>query len=181
MKTKSLLSLSTSTTVVFSIALGTGESALASKANFHCQLNQGTPTTLIKTNNGLEKSVLHWHLDTVNTLASPEQLCDSVTQKLNSYLREGNDLSSLTFRASIAFDDKDSTSLPAICIAGEERPCKLLLFTLEPEPSENPQVAASNALNSILDKDLQASPVKSPTRGVQQTAYKVNFWQLLGF
>lgn len=180
MKTRYLLTLSISTVVALGIILVDEKSTVASEAIFYCQSNNNTPTTMVKTSNGAKQPVFHWNLDAVNIKTKPKPLCDSVTQKLNKYLMEGNDLSSLIFKASITFDQEDSTTLPAVCVARKEKPCQLLLFTLEPAPSENPQVSASNALDSILDKDLQATPVKSPTRGVQSAAYQVNFWQLLG-
>lgn len=179
MKRKYLLSLFVPTTIIFNIILEANKPATASEATFHCQQREGKQSTLIKSNNGLEKSVFHWNLDKLDTQENPQQLCNSVTQKLNQYLIDGNDPSTLTFGTSITFDEIDSTPLPVVCIAGEEKPCQVILFTLS--ASEDPQLAASNALNSILDPDLQTNPVKSPKRGVQQTAYKVDIWQLFGF
>jgi hypothetical protein len=178
MKTKYLLLFSTSIVIALSLILLSRKSVKASEPIFFCQSNEKTPVTIIKTGNGTEKPVFHWNLDEINTSASSQQLCNSVTQKLNHYSAAKNDLSSLIFEASIALDNTSSAGLPAICVAGEKEPCKLLLFTLE--PSDNPQVSASNALDSILSKDLRTHPAPSPRRGVQSTYYKVNIWKLLG-
>ena len=179
MKTKNLLSLSAFVIAIFALNSISQQSAKASDPIFSCQSDQDILTTIAKSKNGQTKPIFHWNLSEVNTSAEPQQLCDSVTQKLNSYQQAGNDLSSLIFKAGTVLDDESLETLPAICIAGVENPCKVALFTLS--SSTNPQVAASQALDSILDKDLQDSPAKSTTRGLQSTAYKVDFWQLLGF
>ena len=177
MKAKYLLPLSIFTAVTLGAILASGKSTVASESIFNCQLDRSMATTIAKTINGKEKAVFHWNnLESETTQTNLKQLCNSVTQKLNNYLSNGNDLSSLTFKASAVFDDDESNILPAVCIAGEEESCKLLLFTLK--PSEKPGVDANNALTSILDKNLQASPVESPTRGIQSTAYEVTFWDL---
>lgn len=188
MKSQYLASFSASTAIAISMILTAGKSAIASQAVFYCQSNEGMPTTVAKSSNGTEQAIFHWNLDKASTAIAPKQLCDSVTQKLNDYAAAGNDLSSLTFNASSNFDPEDweSPEFPAICVAGEREPCALELFTLNPvDESENPVKVASNALNSILDPVLQATPTssssKGQTRGVQNTAYEVNFWQLLGF
>ena len=176
MKSQHLLLLTSATVVLSTIAIA--KDAIASEATFHCQSNGEVPATVIKSSNGSEQSIFNWELDPEKVAATPEELCDSVTQKLNDYTSAGNDLSSLTFRGSTVFnDDEDLTSLPAVCIAGKTEPCKLPLFTLK--PSEDPNVA-SNVLNSILDPALQNTAVKSGDRGFQSTSYEVNFWDLLG-
>lgn len=177
---KYLLPLPIFTAVAFSTILVSSKATVATESIFDCQLDRERPTTIAKTKKGGVQPVFHWDkLEPETTLANSEQLCNSVTQKLNNYLSEGNDLSSLTFNAAAVFDDDDSTVLPAVCVAGEEELCKLPLFTLK--PSNKPEVSASNALNSILDRNLQITPVESPTRGIQSTAYKVSFWQLFGW
>ncbi|MCC0176031.1 hypothetical protein I4641_03435 [Waterburya agarophytonicola K14] len=180
MKSQYLLSLSASTAIAIGTILMGGESATASKPVFYCQSNEGMPKTVAKSNNGVDRAIFHWNLDRESTSANSQELCDSVTQKLNNYMAEGNDLSSLTFKASTVYgEDLDSPDFPVVCVAGESDPCKLPLFTLN--PSDDPRVTANNALNSILDPALQATPAKSNDRGVQSTSYQVNFWQLLGF
>ena len=180
MKIKYLLPLPIFTAATLSAILASSKATVASESIFDCQLDRDMPTTIAKTKKGGVQPVFHWDkLEQKTNLVNSEQLCNSVTQKLNNYLSEGNDLSSLTFNAAAVFDDDDSTVLPAVCIAGEEELCKLPLFTLK--SSDEPEVAASKALNSILDRNLQISPVASPTRGLQSTAYKVNFWQLFGW
>ena len=176
MKNQFLLLSTSATAVISTIAIT--KPALASEATFHCQANGEVPTTVIKSSSGTEQSIFNWELNPEQVAATPDELCNSVTQKLNDYTSAGNDLSSLTFRGSTVFnDDEDLSSLPAVCISGETEPCKIPLFTLK--PSEDPSVA-SNVLNSILDPALQNRAVKSGDRGFQSTSYEVNFWDLLG-
>ena len=177
MNSQHLLSWGISATTTLTMILISSKSAVASDPIFHCQLNQATPTTIAKTSSGKDQPVFHWKLDTANISTSPEDLCNTVTQKLNNYISEGNDLSSLTFKASTVFQENEEVS-PAICIAGEDEPCELPLFTLQ--SSDNPKVA-HHALDVILDPALQTTPIKSGDRGFQSTSYKVNLWDLLGF
>jgi hypothetical protein len=173
MKNRYLSSLLTTAALALGMTLVVEVPAVASDPIFSCQLNEGSLTTVATTNNGIWQPVFHWNREQVTTLANPQQLCDSVSQKLNNYLTEGHDLSSVTFKA------QEHLGLPAICVAEQHKQCSLLLFTLEPSP--RPHLFANTTLASILDQDLQTSPIKSQDRGVQSTAYQVNFWQLLGF
>lgn len=173
MKNRYLSSLLTTAALALGMTLVGRAPTLASQPVFSCQLNEGSLTTVATNNDGVWQPVFHWNRDQVTDLANPQQLCDSVSQKLNNYLAEGNDLSSVTFRA------QESMGLPAVCVAEQYQQCSLLLFTLEPSPK--PDRFANAALASILDRDLQTSPIQSQDRGVQSTAYKVNFWQLLGW
>lgn len=173
MRNKYLSSLPTIAALAFGITLVSQAPTVASEPLFSCQLNEDSLTTVAKTNNGLWQPVFHWNRAQPNTLANPQQLCDSVSQKLNNYLAQDKDLSSVTFNAH------EQTGLPAICIAEQDKQCSLLLFTLK--PSYRPHIFAKNILASILDRDLQTSPVKLRDRGFQSTAYKVNLWQLLGW
>ena len=179
MKTKNLLSLSTYIIAGLTLTSIGQQPATASDPIFFCESDQDMLTTIAKNKDGQAKPIFYWNLNEVNTSAEPQELCDSVTQKLNGYQQAGNDLSSLIFTAATVLDDESLDTLPAICIAGVENTCKVALFTLS--SSTNPQTAASQALDSILDKDLQANPARSATRGLQSTAYEVDFWQLLGF
>lgn len=180
MKSQYLLSLSTSATLALGMIFIGGKSAVASDAVFHCQSDQETPATVAKTNSGAEQPIFHWNLDQETVSTPAKELCNSVTQKLNNYILEGNDLSSLTFKASRVFpEDPSISSLPAICVADANGACGLSLFTLE--PSSNPTLASA-ALDSILDPALQSTKIepKSRDRGFQSTSYEVNFWDLLG-
>ncbi|MCC0179396.1 hypothetical protein I4641_20760 [Waterburya agarophytonicola K14] len=173
MKSKYLSSLLTTVTIAFSLVLLGETPAFPSKPIFSCQSNEGSLTTVATNNDGIKQSVFHWNLDPETTLANPQQLCDSVSQKLNNYLTVGNNLSSVTFKA------QEQLGLPAVCVAKQSEQCSLLLFTLR--PSLKPALFANTALASILDRDLQTSPIKFQDRGVQSTAYEVNLWQLLGW
>lgn len=182
MKNQYLLSLATSVTVTLGIISIPDKPVIATDVEFQCLSNQETPTTIAKTTSGAEQPIFHWNLDPASVSNTPEELCNSVTQKLNNYMAEGNDLSSLTFNASVVFnDDEDMTSSPAVCVSGETEPCELPLFTLvSADEDRDNQAVASTALDSILDPALQSTAVKPKTRGFQSTSYKVNFWDLLG-
>lgn len=173
-KSRYLRTLPTAVCVTLGAIALTPELSLASDPMFHCQSNEGTPTTVAKGDNGQEQSVFHWKLDPLYTSAEPQKLCDAVTEKLNDYISAGNDPSILTFKGSIV----GNGSLPAVCIANEEEPCQLPLFTLR--PAEDPLTVAEIALNTILDPQLQANVPKTKDRGIQRTSYQVNFWQLFG-
>ncbi|MEM8674753.1 MAG: COP23 domain-containing protein [Cyanobacteria bacterium P01_G01_bin.67] len=145
----------------------------ASEPAFSCELDEGNITTVATNNDGGWQPVFHWNRDGEINIANPQQLCDSVSQKLNNYFAKGNNLSSVTFKA------KEQMGLPAVCVAEQDNQCNLLLFTLQ--PSSTPEHFANSVLAAILDRDLQTSPIKSQDRGVQSIAYEVNFWQLLGW
>lgn len=179
MKTKNLLSLSTFITATLTLTAISQQQVKASEPIFFCKSNQDIPKTIAKNKDGQAKPIFHWNLNELNTSAKPQQLCNSVTQKLNDYHQAGNDLSSLIFKAATVLDDESLTTLPAVCATEAENPCKVPLFTLS--PSENPQIAASQALDSILVQELQTSRLGAQTRGLQSTSYEVDFWQLLGF
>lgn len=146
---------------------------VASDPVFSCQLKEDSLTTVVTTHDDLWQPVFHWNRGRIATLANPQQLCDSVSLKLNNYLAGGNELSSVTFKA------QEHMGLPAICVAEQDQQCGLLLLTLE--PSSRPDLSANDTLALILDQDLQTSPIKSQDRGLQSTAYKVDFWKLLGW
>ena len=179
MKTKYLSSLLTTTALalgmnlVFGVSTVASEqvSTVASEQIFACQSNGREITTVAQTNDSEGLPVFHWNRDAIPNLDNPQQLCDSVSQKLNDYLAEGNDLSSVTFKAQVVM------GLPAICVAGKNEQCDRLLFTLK--PAAKPDLTANNALAAILDKDLQTSSTTSASRGYQSTSYNVNLWQLL--
>ena len=172
MKSKYLSSLLTTATLAFGMTIVAGESTIASESVFSCQLNEGNLTTIVTSNDGVSQPVFHWNRDRVTNLANQQQLCDSVSQKLNSYLAGGKNLSSVTFKPL------ESMGLPAVCLTEQDKECSLLLFTLE--PSFRPQIVANNVLASILDENLQTIPIRFQERGVQSTAYQVNFWHLIG-
>lgn len=172
-KNKYISSLLTAAALAVSIILIGGETSVASKLDFSCQSNEGSLTTVATNNDGARQPIFHWKTEGATTLANPQQLCDSVSQKLNNYLAEGEGLSSLIF------EPQEHMGLPAICVAEKYKECSLLLFTLEPSPK--PDEFASTTLASILDQDLQTTPIQSQDRGIQSTAYHVDFWQLLGW
>ncbi len=150
------------------------ESSESNELSFSCQVNQGIPTTMAQQTDGKTSvPVFHWKNDVLPSSANAEQLCNSVSAKLEDYSAQGYDLSSLSFGAS------EEAGLPAICAnTSESRGCSKVLFTLA--PAEKPEIVADEVLTAILDKNLQQKPVKFNDRGVQSTSYQVNLLSLLG-
>jgi hypothetical protein len=144
------------------------------KFSFSCQVSQGIPTTMAQQTNGKASvPVFHWKNEVLPSSANAEQLCNSVSAKLEDYSAQGYDFSSLTFGAS------EEAGLPAICAnTSGSRSCSKVLFTLA--PAEKPEIVADELLTAILDKNLQQKPLKFNDRGVQSTSYQVDFWSLLG-
>lgn len=173
MEPRDLSSSLTTAVLTFGMTLIGGIPTAASEAVFSCELDQGNLTTVATNKDLVQQPVFHWNRAQEATVVNPQQLCNSVSQKLNNYIAQGNSLSSVTFRA------KSQMDLPAVCVAESDKSCSLLLFTLAPNPK--PEQFANSILTAILDDNLQTSPVKSQDRGVQSIAYEVNFWQLLGF
>ncbi|MEO0835960.1 MAG: COP23 domain-containing protein [Cyanobacteria bacterium J06642_3] len=173
MEPRYLSSSLTTAVLTFGMSLIGGIPTAASEAVFSCESDQGRLTTVATNKDLIQQPVFHWSRTQEPTVANPQQLCNSVSQKLNNYIAQGNSLSAVTFRAQSQMD------LPAVCVAESDKPCSLLLFTLAPNPK--PDQFANAILTEILDGDLQTSPVKSQDRGVQSIAYEVDFWQLLGF
>lgn len=173
MENRHLSSLLTTALLALGITVASEMPTVGSDSIFACQSQSGNLSTAIAHNDGTWQPVFHWSGDQVTTIANPRQLCNSVSQKLNHYFAQGNNLASVTFKA------QEQMGLPAVCLAEQDQQCSLLLFTLE--PASKPDNFANDALAEILDPNLQTSPIKSQDRGVQSIAYKVNFWQLLGW
>ena len=149
--------------------------ALTTSANDHnqtiyCQSDNETPTTIAKRANGEELTIFHWENETLPEYLNPHQLCEEVSQKLQNYATEGNQLSS--------FKTHDLDGIPLICAEENTGDCSLVLFTLN---ATNNQADSNLLLGEILDDNLKHEEIVSIERGVQYYGYKVNFWNLLGF
>ena len=149
-----------------------GESNLSSKKTFFCQTNNNTPTTLAKTNDGQIVPIFHWKPEALPPQTNLQQTCDLVSEKLDNYLVSEEEL------ATVSFKSAKLENIPAICLAGENKNCNLVLLTLL--PVEEPIETANGLLESILDPQLQANKAAHNDRSIQSTAYPIDFWQLLG-
>ncbi len=163
-------SLLATITVAWAITPVFGQS---SEASFFCETDEGIPATIARAKNGNLQPIFNWKSEALPEEVNPEQICNTVSQKLENYLAYGSDLYSISFKSTKL--DK----IPVICATGNSNECNLVLLTLP--PADNPVDAANIVLNSILDPQLQANKFISNERGVQSIYYKINLWQLLGF
>lgn len=142
----------------------------SSDQTIYCQSNDGTPTTRAKRVDGEDLTIFHWRNEALPEYLNPQQLCEEVSQKLQDYATEGNQLSS--------FKTHNLDGIPLICAEENIGSCSLVLFSLN---ASNNQADSNILLGQILDENLQAEEIVSIERGVQFYGYKVNFWSLLGF
>ena len=176
MKTKYLSAL----LVTGAIALGTSpamaDSSDAPQLNFSCQVTEGIPTTVAQPVGSEEKlPIFHWNDEALSlkSSSSPQQLCNSVSAKLEDYSAQGYDLSQISFIGT------EQAGLPVICANTAGGPeCSKVLLTLG--AAEQPAIVANDVVTAILDPSLQQDKEVYKDRGVQSTSYQVNFWQLLG-
>ncbi len=156
------------------IALGAtsalGESTPTQEKTIFCETSSGTPTTMAKTAEGGSLPIFHWRTDALPEYLNSEQLCQDVSDKLQTYSSEGGRVSS--------FKTHEQAGLPAVCAEETAGNCSLVLFTLE--PSDN-LVESNRILDSILDSNLKQDKFYSTERGVQSHGYKVKLWSLLGW
>lgn len=141
-----------------------------SDQTIYCQSNNGTLTTRAKRVDGDDLTIFHWRNEILPEYLNPLELCEEVSQKLQDYALEGNQLSS--------FKTHNLDGIPLICAEENIGSCSLVLFSLN---ASNNQADSNILLGQILDEDLQAEEIVSIERGVQFYGYKVNFWNLLGF
>ena len=169
---KSLLPLVAIGAIALSTSPAFSESNLSSERTFFCQINNDIPTTLAKTGNGQVLPIFHWKAEALPPQTDLQQTCDFVAEKLENYLVSQGDLTAVSFKSARL------ENIPAICLAGENKDCNLVLLTLL--PVEKPIETANEVLESILDPQLQADKAVYNDRGIQSTAYSIDFWQLLG-
>ncbi len=169
---KHLISLLTISAAALFISPAWGELDTTSKITFACENIQDVPITIAKNSEGKTLPIFHWKKEALTTVkTTPQELCLGVTAKLNEYVIEGYDLSELWFTNSQEAD------LPAICVAEKNFGCDLVLFTLA--PVEKPSDAASQALETILDRKLQVS--KSYKTATTSMSYSISSSNSLNF
>ncbi len=141
-----------------------------SNQTFHCETEGSTLTTVAKKADGEDLTIFNWQSEALPEYLNPQYLCEGVSQKLQSYGTEGNQLSS--------FRTHNFNGIPLICAEENIGECSLVLFSLNPSSSQRD---GNLILEQILDESLKGQEITTVERGVQFYGYKVNFWSLLGF
>ncbi len=179
MKNKYLISLLTSSAVALSVSPAWGESKTTSEITFACQGDRDVPVTIAKNRQGKTQTIFHWKQEVLPNSLDSHKLCDRTAAKLNKYVAEGNNLSSLRVETA------EQLGLPAICITQERLVCDRVLFTLYPHPE--PMDIAENTLTAILDRQIQnehnthnlESLTRCEQRGCQSlfSSFPINLFQ----
>ena len=170
MKNKYLRAIVASIVIALATTPVLKASTKESNQTFHCQTEGSTLTTVAKKADGEDLPIFHWQSEALPEDLNSQNLCEEVSQKLQSYATEGNQLSS--------FRTHDFNGIPLICAEENINECSLVLFTLNPS---NSQRDSNILLEQILDDSLKGEQIKTVERGVQFYGYKVNLWSLLGF
>ncbi|MGK7894973.1 MAG: COP23 domain-containing protein [Xenococcus sp. (in: cyanobacteria)] len=167
MKIKYLLA-----SIVIALATTTVSKASTNDSNqtFHCQTDGETITTVAKKADGEDLTIFNWRREVFPEDLNIQNLCESVSQKLESYATEGNQLSS--------FRTYNFNGIPLVCGEEDGSNCSLVLFSLN---SNDDQRESNLILQQILDDGLKVEDIKHVERGIQFYGYKVDFWSLLGF
>lgn len=172
MKTKFLALLATGAMLA---TPATANSPDNTKFNFSCQTKEGVPTTVAQlADNEAQLPVFHWKAEAVANKSedTPQELCNVVAEKLENYSAQGYDLSSINFVGT------EQGGLPVICANAGGTTCSKILLTLN--KTEQPDIVASDLVDSILNENLQSEKIEYRKRGVQSISYQVDFWSLLG-
>ena len=175
MPSKYLILLLTSSTLAFSVFPAWGESNTTSEITFTCEDNQGIPVTVAKNSEGKTQPIFHWKPGALTTafttkIKTPQELCSSVSAKLDDYVTQDYDLSS--FRLA----PKTQAGLPIICAALEYGGCDLVLFILA--SSDDPVDTANTTLKVILNREILEYN-KFLGRGYSSISYQVDLFELL--
>ena len=170
MKNKYLRAIVASIVIALATAPVLNASTNDSNQTFHCQTEGSTLTTVAKKADGKDLPIFHWPSEVLPEYLNPQNLCEDVSRKLQSYATEGNQLSS--------FRTHDFNGIPLICAEENVDDCSLVLFSLNPS---NSQRDSNLILEQILDDSLKGEQIRTVERGVQFYGYKVSFWSLLGF
>ena len=171
---KTQLSALLATTVMMA-APALADSPDETKLTFSCQIDKGVHTTVAQfSGNEAQLPIFHWKPEAIANKSNdtPQQLCNVVSEELKSYSAQGYDLSKINFVGT------EQGGLPVICANAGGNTCSKILLTLN--KAEQPDVVASNLVDSILDESLQSQKQEYRNRGVQSISYQVDFWSLLG-
>ncbi|MGK7901476.1 MAG: COP23 domain-containing protein [Hormoscilla sp.] len=159
--------------IIMSAASAIGQSQ-SPGIKFTCEMRNGIPTTMATDSQAKSQAVFHWQADPWFHNQSPEQLCQEVSKKLQSYYDGGGQGSSFNVHKM------PGINRPAICVEvevesnSEETSCSRRLFTLA---SNYSQEESEKVLDSILDSKLKTA--FSQERGDHRRIGRVPFWTML--
>jgi len=174
MKTKCLSALLTLGVVSLAFPVLASSSTSDPQLSFACEISEGVPATIAQSEaSDARLPVFLWKSEALASKSgdSPEQLCNIVSEKLDSYSAEGYDLSSINFVGT------EEGGLPVICANVGGTGCSKILLTLR--KTAEPATVASDVVDAILAKNLQSKKTEVVARGVQSISYEINFLSLL--
>jgi hypothetical protein len=135
-----------------------------------CNTDSQLPKTLATNENGQVFPIFNWQDTVLPDYLNSAQICQEVSQKLQTYAASGSEFSSFNVYAKgDSFD---------ICVEEMVGDCGSVLFSLNQGETldESKQV-----LDGILDESLKGEKIVSRDRGVQSYGYRLNLWDMLGF
>ena len=144
------------------------ESNISSNRIIFCARSDGALTTMAKTVEGKNLSIFHWRAESLPKSSNLQQLCNSVSIKLNKYVTQGSTLAS--------FGSYEQMGIPTVCAEAQPEQCSLVLFTLA--PTDNPINQSNQVLEAILDDKFKQGKQVSHVRGLQAFTYNASFFQL---
>lgn len=139
------------------------KSSVAANQTIFCENSNGVLTTMARTVEGQNLPIFHWRAENLPKDSNLQQICHSVSTKLDNYLAQGSVLSS--------FGSYDQLGLPAICAEAQPNQCSLVLLTLA--PTQDPINKSNRLLDNILDEQLKQEKRISSNRGVQYFGYNI--------
>ncbi|GAB4524086.1 MAG: hypothetical protein Tsb0014_02210 [Pleurocapsa sp.] len=146
------------------------QSAEVQSVTIKCDTNSQLPKTLATSQNGQEFTIFNWQDAVLPDYLNSAQLCQEVSQKLQTYAASGSEFSSFNVYAKgDSFD---------VCVEEMIGDCGAVLFSLNQGESldESKQI-----LDGVLDESLKGEKIVSTDRGVQSYGYRLNLWDMLGF
>ncbi len=172
MNFKSLSPICAGVVLAMSTIPAVAESSISSHRAIFCENSHGTLTTMARTVEGESIPIFHWQSESLPKSSNLQQLCNSVSVRLDKYLAQGSTLSS--------FGSYEQVGLPTVCAETQPGNCSLVLFTLA--PTDNPINQSNKVLEDILDDNLKQKRQVSNIRGVQAYAFSITgaeFFKLL--
>lgn len=153
--------------IIMSAASAIGQSQ-SPGIKFTCETRNGIPTTMATASQAKSQAVFHWRADPWFHNRSPEQLCQEVSKKLQSYYDGGGQGSSFNVHET-------AINRQAICVESSNgNSCSRTLFTLA---SNYDREESEKVLDRILDSKLKTA--SSQERGDHRRINRVSLWALL--
>ena len=168
MNLKSLSPICAGVAIAMGATSAFAESSISSNRIIFCENSHGMLTTMARTDEGKNLPIFHWRAESLPKSSNPQQLCNSVSTKLDNYVAQGSVLSS--------FGSYEQVGLPTICAEAQPAQCSLVLFTLA--PTDNPINQSNKVLENILDDKFKQEKRVSNVRGIQAFTYSASFLQL---